>query len=213
MPITAYFTIRESVCVQLDVKRSVFVCDLRPVSSEQQARDVISEVRSVHHDARHHCSAFVVGPDALVRRSHDDGEPSGTAGAPMLEVLAGAADGVGLTNVVAVVTRWFGGIKLGTGGLARAYGDSVRQAVAEAQVVQYELRELFTTTVPHALAAKLEHGLRHRQIAVINAEYRHDAVVFTVGSAPDRIEEISVVVNSLVGGHQLLSPAGSQWVC
>ena len=85
-------------------------------------------MRAQHWDARHHCSAFVLGPRSELQRSSDDGEPAGTAGAPMLEVLRGA----GVSDVAAVVTRWFGGTLLGAGGLVRAYGDAVRAALAEA---------------------------------------------------------------------------------
>ncbi len=92
------------------MKRSRFVCDLSPAASEEEARTFIDQVRSGTRDARHHCTAFVLGPDGATQRSNDDGEPSGTAGAPMLDVLRGR----GLTDVVAVVTRWFGGTLLGT---------------------------------------------------------------------------------------------------
>ncbi len=97
-------------------------------------------------DARHHCTAFVLGPDGTTMRSNDDGEPSGTAGAPMLEVLRGR----GLTDVVAVVTRWFGGTLLGTGGLIRAYGDAVSLALDGASLVRMELREGLVVEVDHA---------------------------------------------------------------
>src|SRR5690606_33095353 len=98
---------------EIEVKRSRFLCTLRRVGTEADARAVVEEMRRQHWDARHHCSAFVLGPDGALQRSSDDGEPAGTAGAPMLEVLRGH----GVSDVVAVVTRWFGGVLLGAGGL------------------------------------------------------------------------------------------------
>ena len=106
---TTLRTVAAPVVVSLEEKRSVFECWLRPVDDETAARAVVEEARTTHWDARHHCSAFVLGPGGTTVRSNDDGEPAGTAGMPMLEVLTGA----GLTDVVAVVTRWFGGVLLG----------------------------------------------------------------------------------------------------
>ena len=113
---TRYRTVARSAVAETEVKRSRFLCRIERVESEGAARAVVDRARKEHWDARHHCSAFVLGPDGAVQRSSDDGEPSGTAGAPTLEVLRGRA----LSDVVAVVTRWFGGTLLGAGGLVRA---------------------------------------------------------------------------------------------
>ena len=127
----------------------------------------MERLRKQHWDARHHCSAFVLGPDGAVQRSSDDGEPAGTAGAPMLEVLRGRE----VSDVVVVVTRWFGGVLLGAGGLVRAYGDAVRAGLDEVGtrrrvlVVEHEL------TVSHADAGRLESELRSRGIEVLDAAY------------------------------------------
>lgn len=121
MPVTAYTTLSGPAEAEVGAKRSRFLAHLAPAADEEAARAVIEAARRAHHDARHHCSAFVLGPDRRTERSNDDGEPAGTAGSPMLDVLRGS----GLTDVVAVVTRWFGGTLLGTGGLIRAYSDAV----------------------------------------------------------------------------------------
>ncbi|MFV0430478.1 MAG: IMPACT family protein [Arachnia sp.] len=113
---------------EIEIKRSRFLTRLRRVQTEDSARAVVDQCRRAHHQARHHCSAFRLEPDARIARSSDDGEPAGTAGIPMLSVLTGH----GLTDVVAVVTRYFGGIKLGAGGLVRAYGEAVSGAVTKA---------------------------------------------------------------------------------
>src|SRR5680860_1503467 len=128
----SYFSIARNASAEIEVKRSRFICHVERVANEDEARAVIERIRKQHWDARHNCSAFVLGPGGDVQRSNDDGEPSGTAGAPMLEVLRGR----GVSDVVAVVTRYFGGVLLGAGGLVRAYSDSVRAALDEAGVLE-----------------------------------------------------------------------------
>lgn len=154
---------------ETEVKRSRFRCTLARVDSEEEARAVIAEVRHAHPDARHHCTAFVVEvPGALpVERSSDDGEPPGTAGTPMLEVLRGS----GVTQVVAVVTRWFGGVLLGTGGLARAYADAVAQALAAAPRVEVVERALFALTLDHAEAGRVQDELLRAGCELVEASY------------------------------------------
>ncbi len=137
----------KGVDVEVEIKRSRFLTRLRRVATEDDAREVIAERRKAHFDASHNCTAFVLGADSGVARSSDDGEPAGTAGVPMLNVLHSN----GLSDVVAVVTRYFGGIKLGGGGLVRAYSDAVAQAVEEAG----------TRTVARVLVAEVDVDLAH----------------------------------------------------
>ncbi|NNJ71558.1 MAG: YigZ family protein [Enterobacterales bacterium] len=121
-------------CVELEVKKSRFICQLLPCDNKGTAKALLASVRSQFADANHHCWAYQIGPDAsLLQACSDDGEPHGTAGRPMLNVLAHA----GVTNVLAVVSRIFGGTKLGTGGLARAYSQAVKQALCELKTVAY----------------------------------------------------------------------------
>ena len=108
-------TIRENGEHELEIKRSRFLCALARVDSDEAAREFIAERRKLHHEARHHCTAYVLD-EGRAQRSNDDGEPAGTAGAPMLEVLRRNE----ITGVVAVVSRYFGGVLLGAGGLVRA---------------------------------------------------------------------------------------------
>ncbi|WP_454043901.1 IMPACT family protein [Cellulosimicrobium sp. Marseille-Q8652] len=149
-------TIAVPVDHELVVKRSRFLAHLAPVTSVAAADAVVARVRKEHWDARHHCVALVVGPHADRQRSTDDGEPSGTAGAPMLEVLRHR----GLTDVVAVVTRYFGGVLLGAGGLVRAYSSAVSEALDVARVVRRAVRTVVTVDVPHADAGRLHGVLR-----------------------------------------------------
>ena len=144
---------RRAAQAEIEVKRSRFLCTLERVEDEQSARALVDRLRREHWDARHHCSAFVVGtPPVPVERSSDDGEPAGTAGAPMLEVLRGA----GLSDTAVVVTRWFGGTLLGAGGLVRAYGDAVRAAVARAGLLERRLRSEVEVDLDHAEAGRVE---------------------------------------------------------
>ena len=108
-------------------KKSRFIANIFPVTTEEEALEKITAMRKKYYDARHNCSAFVIGSKGELTRSSDDGEPSGTAGRPMLEVLTGS----GIRNIAAVVTRYFGGVLLGTGGLVRAYSGAVKMALEQ----------------------------------------------------------------------------------
>ncbi len=127
-----YRTIKEDVQVQEEIKKSRFICHAKRVYSEEEARDFITAIKKEHYKATHNCSAFIVGERSEIKRTSDDGEPSGTAGIPMLGVL----ENHNLTNVCVVVTRYFGGIKLGAGGLIRAYAGSVALAVKEIGIIE-----------------------------------------------------------------------------
>lgn len=207
MASTAYRTIRRPVTASIEERRSVFECWLRRVGSEDTARAVVEEARAVHWDARHHCSAWVLGPDRALTRSNDDGEPSGTAGTPMLDVLSHS----GFSDVVAVVTRWFGGTLLGTGGLVRAYGDAVRAALAEARPLQRELRQLATLEVGHADAGRIEHDLRSSGVVVTGVDYA-SSVILHVAVPVGEGDVVREQVARLTAGAAQLRPGASEWV-
>ena len=161
------------VTAEYEEKRSKFVAVLRRSDDEDDARALISDLRAEHPSARHHCSAFLVDVAGAnrIERSSDDGEPSGTAGIPMLDVLRGS----GLTGVSAVVVRWFGGTKLGTGGLVRAYSTAVTAAIDEAwttgRVVEVVQTPAWTTDVDHSVAGGLESALRAAGAQVLDIAY------------------------------------------
>ena len=125
-------TIKEDGMVQEEIKKSRFICHVKRVYSEEEARAFIAAIKKEHYKATHNCSAFIIGEKSDIKRTSDDGEPSGTAGVPMLGVLEKHE----LTNLCVVVTRYFGGIKLGAGGLIRAYADSVALAIKEIGLVE-----------------------------------------------------------------------------
>jgi uncharacterized YigZ family protein len=208
---TSYRTIARGADVEIEVKRSRFLCTLRRVEAEVEARAVVDRLRRQHWDARHHCSAFVIGPPPVpVERSSDDGEPAGTAGAPMLEVLRGHA-GDGVSDVVAVVTRWFGGTLLGAGGLVRAYGDAVRAALEESGTVRRELVREHLLVLSHADAGRIESDLRARGLAVLGTEYAA-GVTLRLGVPPAEEERLAAVLAELTAGSVSTTVVGERWV-
>lgn len=160
---------------ELEIQRSRFLCTVARVETAERATDFIAAIRKSHWDATHNCSAFRIGPDAEQQRSSDDGEPAGTAGVPMLEVLTRRE----LTDTVAVVTRYYGGIKLGAGGLVRAYGRAVGETLDDIGTVLRVPHATVHITVDHPTAGKLENELRSTGRKVSNIEYGSE-VRFTV---------------------------------
>lgn len=149
-------TVADPVRAETVVSRSRFVADLAPIADAAGAQAVLAAARREFHAARHQCSAFVTGHRGDTHRSSDDGEPSGTAGAPILAVLQGAE----LSDVVLVVTRYFGGTLLGAGGLVRAYGEATTAAVERATRVRRRTVMVVRVLTGHADAGRLEHRLR-----------------------------------------------------
>ena len=145
-------TIKEDGLVQEEIKKSRFICHAKRVYSEEEARAFITAIKKEHYKATHNCSAFIIGERSEIKRTSDDGEPSGTAGVPMLGVL----ENHNLTNVCVVVTRYFGGIKLGAGGLIRAYAGSVTLAVKEIGIV--EIKEQAGIQIQMSYAQYQEYG-------------------------------------------------------
>jgi uncharacterized YigZ family protein len=200
------------VDAEIDVKHSRFLCRLVRVATEDAVHSVVDDARREHYKARHHCSAFVLGPTGTpdqVRRSNDDGEPSGTAGRPMLE----AVDGRGFVDCVAVVTRYFGGTLLGAGGLVRAYSEAVLTTIDEAQalglVVTRERRELFALALSHADAGRIEAELRQRGVHILGTDYGREAVLRI---ADDDAERLAAIVAGVTAGGAAVESLGHEWV-
>ena len=143
---TSYKTVRQAASDEYVVNKSRFIGQACPCQTEEEALSFIRKVREKYRDATHNCYAYVIGENAGIMRYSDDGEPGGTAGMPMMEVLRGA----GVTDVLCVVTRYFGGILLGTGGLVRAYGRTCSEAIQAAGVVRMVSCDLVRFEVPYA---------------------------------------------------------------
>lgn len=200
-----YLTIARDTAVEIEVKHSRFLCTLTRVPTEAAARSLVAGLRKEHWNARHHCSAFILGPDSSVQRSSDDGEPAGTAGAPMLEVLRGA----GVTDVAAVVTRWFGGTLLGAGGLVRAYGDVVRAALLDAGTLRRVLVTEFAISLDHGSAGRIESELRARGLVVLDTTY-DSHVRLVVGSTTPA--DMAPLLAEVSAGVALAEQVGERWV-
>lgn len=153
-------TIKEDGQVQEEIKKSRFICHIKRVTTEEEARNFIQAVKKEHYKATHNCSAFILGERSEMKRSSDDGEPSGTAGVPMLGVLENHQ----LTNVCAVVTRYFGGIKLGAGGLIRAYAGSVALAIKEIGSVHIKEQLGLRLTLSYSQYQELPNFLKAKQL-------------------------------------------------
>jgi uncharacterized YigZ family protein len=164
-------TIKQPGVHELEIRRSRFVCALARVTTEPEAQEFLAARRRAHHDASHNCTAYVLGEHGDLTRSNDDGEPGGTAGRPMLEVLIRRE----LTGTVAVVSRYFGGVKLGAGGLVRAYGQAVAETIELVGVV--ERRPVITVTVltDHAHAGRLSRDLHASPYTPAGSRYGREA--------------------------------------
>lgn len=203
----------DGVDVELEIKRSRFLTRLRRVENEDQARAVVEDRRRVHFDARHHCSAFVLGPNARTARSSDDGEPAGTAGVPMLSVL----NSNGLTDVVAVVTRYFGGVKLGAGGLVRAYSDAVAQAVSACGTREVVRCLLLDVDVAFAEAGAVESQLRQLSLpggvpVVVDGVTWAEHATITVAVPGTLRPDFDSALTALSSGRLSARAAGERWV-
>ena len=155
---------------QLVEKKSRFIATVRPVESEEEAAAFIEEMKKKYSDARHNCYAFVIGSNAQLTRSSDDGEPSGTAGRPMLEVLLGS----GIRNVAAVVTRYFGGTLLGTGGLVRAYSGVLKQALEQCETARQHYGVRIKIKADYNAVGKIQYLLASRNIQAQDSVYAAD---------------------------------------
>jgi len=165
--IDSYRTVRGPAEVEIVIRKSRFIGHCRPVASEQEAIRFIEEIKKKHWSATHNCSAYVVGDHDEWQKQSDDGEPSGTAGKPMLEVLKQQ----GLKYTAVVVTRYFGGIMLGAGGLIRAYSEAAAAAVKAAQPILKRLHREVNVTVDYSWYGKLENELVNRGVRTLPPQF------------------------------------------
>ncbi|MGO4494132.1 YigZ family protein [Arthrobacter sp. 2YAF22_2] len=202
---------------ELEIRRSRFITVLQRTPDEDSARSLVSRLRREFHDARHHCSAFVLGPDRGVQRSNDDGEPSGTAGIPMLEALLKRETAPGVTDlsdVAAVVVRYFGGILLGAGGLVRAYSESVSSALDSAPLVRRQRLRICSVPVPHASAGRLENELRAAGYVMAGPSYDAQMTVLRLALPDDTagLAQAADRVAALTAGTAALLAGESEWI-
>ena len=168
-------TIKENVSYELVEKKSKFIANLYYVESVEEAEEKIKQLKKKYYDARHNCYAFSVFTNTgKIDRFSDDGEPSGTAGAPMLNII----NSQGLSNILVVVTRYFGGILLGTGGLVRAYSDATIGALENANKTDKDLGLIVKLTVSYADVEKIKYYFKQEDINIINNEFDENVNIF-----------------------------------
>lgn len=162
-----YLTIAKNTTYEQTIKKSRFICSIARVSSEEEAQQFIASIQAANKKATHNCFAYMIGDNDQIQRESDNGEPSGTAGIPILESLKLAK----IHNVVAVVTRYFGGIKLGAGGLIRAYSNTTTEAIHQAGLVQRIKQAILKITVTYALHDSLLYYLKENNLEVAGEEF------------------------------------------
>ncbi len=165
--------IEEERSAEIEVKKSRFIATIRPVYTEEEAQAFIASIKKKYWDARHNCHAFIIGDNGQMMRCSDDSEPQGTAGRPMLDVLLGAR----LINVCVVVTRYFGGTLLGTGGLVRAYSDAVSQALKAGEVLERIDGVSVTIQTDYTDLGKVQYLLADPQVITRDSEYAEDVKI------------------------------------
>ena len=210
---------RNPVEVTLDIRRSEFIGMIRRVETEDEARAWIDEVRGEHHAATHVVPAFVLGPDRDVQRSSDDGEPAGTAGMPMLQALTNFRalhDGdeyADLSDVCAIVVRYFGGVKLGAGGLVRAYSDTVVAALEQTPMSIRQRMLHVAVQAPHGEVGRVENELRSAKYTVLGTDYAGPQATMTVGveDQDGALERFNAHLASITAGELSAEPVGTQW--
>lgn len=191
-----YRTIKEDNQHEVEIKKSRFICFLKRIETEEEAKAFIQQIKKEHWKANHNCSAFVLGDHHEIQRSSDDGEPSGTAGVPMLEVLKKND----LINVCAVVTRYFGGTKLGAGGLIRAYSGSVAQAIVHTGIIEGRLQQEVFVQLDYSNWGKMENFIASENLAVKDTQFT-DRVVVTCMVDENQVDDFEAQVTDLLNGQ------------
>ena len=177
-------------------KKSRFIANIFPVNTEEEALERIGQIKKKHYDARHNCFAYVIGEKNEIMRCSDDGEPSGTAGRPMLDVLLGA----GIYNAAIVVTRYFGGVLLGTGGLVRAYSGAVQAGLAASTVIEKHHGISLQVTTDYTGIGKIQYIAGERSLPILDSEYT-DKVVLKLLVPDDQIEEVKKAITEGTNGR------------
>lgn len=186
---------------EITEKKSRFIATVRPVSSEEEAQEFIAEMKKKYWNASHNCFAFVLGENQEIQRCSDDGEPGGTAGKPMLDVLLGEE----IHNAVVVVTRYFGGTLLGTGGLVRAYSKAVQEGLRESIVITKQHGWILEIRTDYNGIGKIQYLLGQRKIAILDSEYTDVVMVKAIVPAEELTDLKGKITEGTNGKAEFLS--------
>lgn len=195
-----YNTVYEAGSGEIVEKKSRFIAHVFPVSTEDEVLDIIEQTKKRYWDARHNCYAFVLGSGGEITRCSDDGEPSGTAGRPILEVLTGQ----GLKNVLVIVTRYFGGTLLGTGGLVRAYSAAAKEGLKNSKIITKQLGKLLTITTDYNGIGKLQYIAANQMLSVMDTVYA-EQVQMKILVAQGQYEKVEKEITEATSGQAGLS--------
>ncbi|PJI09745.1 MULTISPECIES: YigZ family protein [Clostridium] len=190
-----YLTVRREAEVQFEEKKSIFIGHIKRVESEEEAKEFVERIKSEHKDATHNVPAYIVGENRMIQRYSDNGEPQGTAGIPVLEVIKKN----GITDTAIVVTRYFGGILLGAGGLVRAYSKSAADAVKESGIVLKVKGVPLVITINYDLLGKIQYLFSNKNWHVENIEYT-DEVKILFNCELDKLSEVKKEVTEICHG-------------
>lgn len=194
-----YITILENSSGETIIKKSRFIASLYPIDSEDAALAIIDSLKKKYWDATHNCFAYIIGVDNPLMRCSDDGEPSRTAGKPMLDVLLAHK----LTNILAVVTRYFGGTLLGTGGLVKAYQGAVLDGLKNSKIITKQLGLKTIIKTDYNLIGKLQYYTASENIAVLSCDYT-DIVIMTLLIPVDKVAMVTKKITELSNGSALI---------
>ncbi len=200
-------TIKSDFINEEEIKKSRFICHLKRISTEEEAREFIANVKKQHWKANHNCSAYTLGNHQEIQRTSDDGEPSGTAGVPMLEILKKRE----ITNVCAVVTRYFGGIKLGAGGLIRAYAGSVNHALDGVGLVQFIEQQAIILSLDYNLFDNLQRFLTAQNLLIADSEFLTNITVKCFVDF-DQIEYFLTELSDQFSGKIIAKKGEKKWI-
>ncbi|GAA0367891.1 YigZ family protein [Bacillus horti] len=203
-----YVTVKGYGEKEIVIDKSRFIGYVQPAENEEDALAFIEQIKKKHWDATHNCSAYLIGEQDQFQKANDDGEPSGTAGKPMLEVLKKQ----GLKDVVVVVTRYFGGIKLGAGGLVRAYTQSTVQGLKAAQIIERSLHHLIHVTIDYTLLGRIENEVRGIDQWIIKHIDYLDKVTLQILVPDDLVESFKERMVDLTSDQCELAFTGEDYV-
>ncbi|MBC1283798.1 YigZ family protein [Listeria welshimeri] len=201
-----YLTIQSDGKHEIIIEKSRFICHIMRVTTESEAQTFIQTIKKEHRDATHNCSAYIIGENDQFQKAHDDGEPSGTAGVPMLEVLKKKK----LKNIAVVVTRYFGGTKLGAGGLVRAYGSAVSETIQTIGIVECTLATIIKCSFAYSLVGKIENALEQKNYQINDKEFT-DKVVFHVFVDNDDIPHFRKWITEMANGQLELTESTQKY--
>ncbi|NWQ39477.1 YigZ family protein [Bacillus sp. EB106-08-02-XG196] len=199
--LSRYYTVKKEACEhEINIQKSRFIAHIKRAETEAEAQEFIQTLKKKYWDATHNCSAYIIGEHDQIQKANDDGEPSGTAGVPILEVLKKKK----LKDTVVVITRYFGGIKLGAGGLIRAYGKATSEGLNTGGIVERRLVQIVHVTVDYTWIGKIEKELRASEYMIKNIHYLEN-VIFDIYVNEDQIKNFIDWIKDLTNAQSKIN--------